>query len=217
MFAATPAGFPGVRGLNARTDRAFMARHPERDGRPIRLDETALVREWRAIRAALAQQRASLPLPLSPLPATGGTCAPEDPFRAALRTPGRPCASDGRKCWPNEGWRDIADADMPCSSEARRSPRPTQRSSTTSTWRTPATRATQGRRATPLQHLRARRNARDGSEHPALGSRSLANGAQAARMARARRQCDLRLAQRRRPAIGMDRDRSRTARSSRPI
>lgn len=119
MVAAPPQAH---RDLNLRTDRAFAARHPERIGRPIRLDETALVREWKALRATLAQPPAGLPLFMPQRTAASGACMPEDPFPAALRTPGRPCAGDGRKCWPNEGWRDIADPDMPCSDETRRSP-----------------------------------------------------------------------------------------------
>ncbi|HTP98165.1 MAG TPA: hypothetical protein VMN56_02485 [Casimicrobiaceae bacterium] len=121
MFAAP---FPSAtRDLNARTDRAFFARHPERAGIPLGRNEPALVREWKAIREALARQSYARP-PWTPpsVAAVGGACPPEDPFPAALRTPGRPCASGGRRCWPNEGWRDIADADMPCSNAARRNP-----------------------------------------------------------------------------------------------
>lgn len=109
--------------VNARTNRAFFARHPERGGRPILRDEPGLVREWFAIRAQLAREAPSEPQYINAAMAPGSTpCRVEDPFPPSLHKPGVPCAPDGRKCWPSEGWVDLVDADMPCNDETRRHP-----------------------------------------------------------------------------------------------
>lgn len=124
--ALPPVGAPNV---NALTNRAFFARHPERRGRPIGRDEPHLVREWMAIRESLQQSPpASAAVPAAPLrssPALAigvSSCPVEDPFPMSIHKRGSACVPQGRKCWPNEGWVDIIDSDMPCNDESQRSP-----------------------------------------------------------------------------------------------
>jgi hypothetical protein len=121
----------GVRNEARLTNVLFHARHPELRGRRILPGETALAQEWRmlrerVVRPALARGPAipgAVPA-AAPVPGVepGAPCAKEDPVPDSMHTRGRPCAPDGRKCWPREAWNDILDSDMPCNGEDQRSP-----------------------------------------------------------------------------------------------